>query len=237
MGCFHSVVEFGHLRGGTTVNNDQEEFNMVQAAILQFQRDTNEFPTSWDDLWNNPASRPSVESLDRRKNFGRGTDMIESFRFIAPGTTIRLPGDGSTIIGMMTRPMRPPPDRKLRLLIVRLEDGTKGMRQIPEESLQKMFSHIGLDLADYTGSNGNWAPESRVRSLSDIAPSPERALSDPSMDYSTIPPLPLSKMLSTERKKQSWVAGGIACLLLLGIFGWRISVKVGCRRKSKGSKS
>ena len=79
--------------GDTVVSNEQEEFNLVQAAILQFQKNTGEFPTSWDDLWDNPTSRPSVELLDQGKTFGRRTDTIESFRFIASGTTIQLPRD------------------------------------------------------------------------------------------------------------------------------------------------
>jgi hypothetical protein len=177
-------------RGNTALNNEQREFLMVQSAILQFQKDTHNFPTSWDDLWGNMASRPSVEWLDQGKSFGRRTDMIESFRFIAPGTIIRLPKGGSTVIGMMTRPMRPPPNRRLRLLIVRLEDGTRKLEQIPEEVLQKMFSDIGLDLADYTGPRGNWAPETRLRPISEISRPPKRALSDPSMDYSTVPSRP-----------------------------------------------
>jgi hypothetical protein len=177
-------------KGNTTVNNEQKEFILVQAAILQFYNGTNEFPTSWDDLWNNNASRPSVESLDQGKLFGRRTDLMESFRFIASDTTILLPRDGSRVIGMMTRPMRPPPDLKRRLLIVRLKDGTRGFKRIPEEELQKMFSEIGLDLADYTGPNGNWAPETRLRPLSEISPPLKRALSDPSTDYSTVPSRP-----------------------------------------------
>lgn len=201
----------------TALNNEQEEFQIVQGALLQYHKDTNEFPTSWDDLWNNPASRPSVEWLEQGKSFGRRTDMIESFRFIAPGTTIRLPGDGSTIIGMMTRPMRPPPDRKLRLLIVRMEDGTRRLKQIEEEKLQKIFSNMGLNLTDYTGPNGNWAPETRLRPLSEIPPPPKRVLPDPSMDFQTIPALPFFKMLSRERKWQLWIAGGVAFLALLAV--------------------
>lgn len=184
----------------TTLNLEQREFQLVQGAILQYQKDTDEFPTSWDDLWNNKASGPIVESLDQGELFGRRTDMIESFRFIASGTTIHLPGDGSRVIGMMTRPMLPPPDRKIRLLIVRLKDGTRRLKQIPEESLQKMFSEAGFDLADYTGPDGNWEPETRLRPRSEIPPPPARVSPDTSMDHSTIPPLPLTKMLSTERK-------------------------------------
>ncbi|MGL4399601.1 MAG: hypothetical protein ACRCXD_07010 [Luteolibacter sp.] len=197
---------------GTTVNNDQEEFNIVQGAILQFQKDTGEFPTSWDDLWNNEASRPSVESLAKRR-----TDMIESFRFIAPGTTIRLPSDGSTIIGMMTRPMRPPPEIKHRLLVVRLKDGTRRLKQIEEEGLQRIFTNIGLNLADYTGPDGNWAPETRLRAFSQIPSPPRTASPNPSRDFQTIPALPLSKMLSAERKTQLWIAGGVASLALLAV--------------------
>lgn len=171
--------------GNTALNNEQEEFQLVQGAILQFQKDTHEFPTSWDDLWNNPASRPSVESLDQGKIFGRRTDMMESFRFIASGTTILLPADGSRVIGMMTRPMRPPPDRKLRLLIVKLKDGTRGLKQIPEAVLRNQFTQAGFDLANYTGPDGNWAPETRLRPLSEIPPPPPKVLPDPSMEYST----------------------------------------------------
>ena len=212
-------------RGNTAVNNEQEEFQLVQGAILQFQKDTNEFPTSWDDLWNNPASRPSVESLDQGKIFGRRTDMMESFRFIASGTTILLPGDRSRVIGMMTRPMRPPPDIQRRLLIVRLEDGTRGFKRIEEDVLGRMFTKAGFNLADYTGPDGNWAPESHLRPLSEIPPAPERALSDPSMDHDTIPALPLSKKLTTGRKKEWWTAGGIALLLLITICVWRFIAK------------
>lgn len=220
-------------RGTTTLNSEQKEFQLVEGAILQFQKDTNEFPTSWDDLWNNKASRPSVESLDQGKIFGRRTDMLESFRFIASGTTIRLPGDGSTVIGMMTRPMRPPPEIRRRFLIVRLKDGTRGLKQIPEDVLRNIFSRAGFDLADYTGPNGNWAPETRLWPLSEIPPPLERALSDPSMDFQTIPALPLAKMLTTERKKELWIAGGIAFLLLIVMVGRRIIAKCGFPRRMK----
>lgn len=217
--------------GTTTVNNEQEEFNTVQAAILQFQNDTNEFPTSWDDLWNNKASRPSVESLDQGRLFGRRTDTIESFRFIASGTTIRLPSDGSTVIGMMTRPMRPPPETRRRFLIVKLKDGTRGLKQIPEEILQKMFSDIGLSLADYTGLNGNWAPETRLRPLSEIPPPRKRTLSDPSMDYSTVPSLPddirsgTSNDLTNPTAKKAalfpwWIIASFFTLLVMAIVAW-----------------
>lgn len=141
---------------------------MIQAAILQFQKDTQKFPTSWDDLWKSDASRRFVESLDDGKVIGRRTDMIESFRFIAPNTTIRIPVDGSRVAGMMTRPMRPPPDRELRLLIVELVNGTMSMKQYPEEVLRNVFSKAGFDLADYTGSGGNWASESRILPLSGL---------------------------------------------------------------------
>lgn len=203
--------------GGGTISNEQKEFQLVQGAILQYHKDTNEFPTSWDDLWNNPMSKRSVESLEKGELFGRRTDLMESFRFIASGTTILLPGDGSTIIGMMTRPMRPPPDIKRRLLIVRLKDGSRGFKRIEEEKLQRIFSNIGFNLADYTGPSGNWAPETRFRPISEIPPPPEKALPDPSSDFQTIPALPLSKMLSTERKLQLWIAGGVAFLALLAV--------------------
>ena len=175
--------------GDTVVSNEQEEFNLVQAAILQFQKNTGEFPTSWDDLWDNPTSRPSVELLDQGKTFGRRTDTIESFRFIASGTTIQLPRDGSTVIGMMTRPMRPPPETRSRFLIVKLKDETRGLKKIPEDALRKVFSDIGLSLDDYTGPDGNWAPETRLRDLSEIPAPPERSISDTLMDHSTIPAL------------------------------------------------
>ena len=216
---------------GSTVNNEQEEFTIVQGAILLYHKNTNEFPTSWDDLWNNPASRPVVEALDKRTNFGKRTDMIESFRFIAPGTAILLPGDGARVVGMMTRPMRPPPERKLRLLVIQLKDGTRGSKQVPEEVLQKMFSSAGFDLADYTGANGNWAPETRLRPLSEIAPSPARALSDPSMDYSTIPSRPdkLRKEISngvtntTSKKVTSfrwWVITSFLIVVVMTVVAW-----------------
>lgn len=222
---------------GTTVNNEQEEFGIVQGAILQFQKDTNEFPTSWDDLWKNPVSRPSVESLEHRKNFGIRTDMMESFRFIAPGTTILLPGDGARVVGMMTRPMRPPPERKLRLLVLQLKDGTRGSKQVPEEVLQKMFSRAGFDLADYTGANGNWAPETRLRPLSEIPPIPKKALSDPSIDYSTIPSLPektrlgMSNDLTNATAKKSalfpwWIIASFFVMIVIALVAWLKSRKI-----------
>lgn len=217
--------------GNSALNNEQEEFQMVQVAFIQFINDTKQFPTSWDDLWNNNASRPIVESIDQGRTFGRRTDLIESFRFIAPGTTILLPRDGSTVIGMMTRPMRPPPDRKLRLLIVRLNDGTRKLEQIPEELLQKMFSDIGLNLADYTGPNGNWAPETRLRPLSEIPPPPKRAMLDPSMDHSTIPsrheelrPVnPNDSINATAKKATSfrwWIIASSLALFVIAVTAW-----------------
>jgi hypothetical protein len=229
---FYTVLLFIlNICEGTTVNNEQEEFGIVQGAILQYQKNTNEFPTSWDDLWKNPLSRPSVESLEHRKNFGIRTDMIESFRFIAPGTTILLPGDGARVVGMMTRPMRPPPERKLRLLVVQLKDGTRGSKQVPEEVLQEMFSRAGFDLADYTGANGNWAPETRSRPPSDIIPPPKRALSDPSMDYSTIPNRPdeirpeTSNDLTNATAKKAalfpwWIIASSLALLVTALLAW-----------------
>jgi hypothetical protein len=215
----------------TAWNNEQEEFQMVQGAILQYHKNTNKFPTSWDDLWDNPASRPIVESLDKGTHFGKRTDMIESFRFIAPGTAIFLPGGGARVVGMMTRPMRPPPERKLRLLVIQLKDGTRGSKQVPEELLQKMFASAGFDLADYTGTKGNWASETRLRPLSEIAPSPARALSDPSMDYSTLPSRPdkLPKEISngitnTTAKKATpfpwWVITSFLTVVVMTVVAW-----------------
>ena len=217
--------------GNTALNNEQKEFQMVQVAFIRFINDTKKFPTSWDDLWSNNASRPIVESIDQGKTLGRRTDLIESFRFIASGTTILLPRNGSTVIGMMTRPMRPPPDRKLRLLIVQMNDGTRKLEQIPEEVLQKMFSDIGLSLADYTGPNGNWAPETRLRPLSEIPPPPKRALSDPSMDYSTIPSLPddisprtSNDLTNTTAKKAAhfpwWIIASSFFLIVIALVVW-----------------
>lgn len=217
---------------GSRVNNEQEEFNTVQAAILQFQKDTNDFPTSWDDLWNNPASRPSVESLDQGKIFGRRTDMLESFRFIASDTRILLPDDGARVIGMMTRPMRPPPEMKRRFLIVQLKDGTRGLKQIREEVLQKMFSDVGHNLADYTGPNGKWAPETRLRPLSEIPPPRAKTVADSSMDYKTIPALPLSITLSRERKRELWIVGGITLFFLIALSVWRVMVRARTRKKN-----
>jgi hypothetical protein len=60
-----------------------------------------------------------------------------------------------------------------------------------------------------------------MRPLSEIPPIPERAVLDPSMDFKTIPALPLSKMLPTERKKELWIFGivaGLGILLLVAIF-------------------
>jgi len=216
---------------GSTVNNEQEEFNIVQGAILQYQKNTNEFPTSWDDLWNNPASRPIVESLDKRTNFGRRTDMIESFRFIASGTTIRFPDDGSTVIGMMTRPMRPPPEIRRRFLIVRLIDGTRGLKQLPEDVLQKIFSDIGLSLADYTGPNGNWAPETRFRPVLEVTPPSKEALAAPSMDYSTVPrhheklrPVNPNELMNATAKKATpfpwWIIASSFGLLVMVVVVW-----------------
>jgi hypothetical protein len=220
-----------NCRGNTALNNEQREFLMVQSAILQFQKDTNNFPTSWDDLWGNMASQPSVEWLDQGKSFGRRTDMIESFRFIAPGTTIFLPGDGVRVVGMMTRPMRPPPQRKLRLLVVQLKDGTRGSKQVPEEVLQKMFSRAGFDLADYTGANGNWAPETRLRPLSELVAPPKRALSNPSSDYSTIPNRPdkirpdtSNNTIDATAEKSAlflwWILASSSALLVMALVAW-----------------
>jgi len=197
------------------VNNEQEEFGSVQMAVLQYQKDTDQFPSSWDDLWNNPASRPSVESLIRRQNFGR-TDMIESFRFIAPGTTIILPVDGATVIGMMTRPMRPPPDRKLRLLIVKLKDGTRRMKQIEEGNLQSMFSRAGFDLADYTGPDGNWATEIRFPVHPSVSTSsrPKKPLSDPSIEDRTDLLPSDSTIPAAQEKNQTLRSSGIVGLFL-----------------------
>lgn len=220
-------------RGTTTVNSEQKEFILVQSAITQFQKDTNEYPRSWDDLWNNNASRPSVESLDQGRVLGRRTDMIESFRFIASGTEILLPKDGSTVIGMMIRPMRPPPETRRRFLIVKFKDGTRGVEQIEEVTLGAMFSRAGFDLADYTGPSGNWAPETRLRPLSPAPPTPKADLSDSAMDYNAIPALPLSKMLSTKRKKELWIGGSIALLLLVAIWIWWLTAKRVSTRNSK----
>ena len=203
---------------GSSVNNEQEEFNSVQAAFLQFQKYTNKFPTSWDDLWNNAYSKPSVESLDQGNILGRRTDMIESFRFIASGTRILLPGDGAQVVGMMTRPMRPPPETRRRFLIVKLKDGTRGLKQIEESILGKIFASAGFDLADYTGPNGNWAPETRLRPLSSIAPPPKQVTSSSPMDITTIPPLPFSKRLPTEPKQLLW-SGSILLIVLIIFFG------------------
>lgn len=219
-------------RGNTALNNEQREFLMVQSAILQYQKDTNEFPSSWDDLWNNKASLPSVEWLDQGKSFGRRTDMIESFRFIAPGTAIVLPTDGSRVIGMMTRPMRPPPETRRRFLIVELKDGTRGLKQIEEDGLKTLFSKAGFDLANYTGPNGNWAPETRLKALSDIQPPPKTVLLDPAMDHSTIPAFKSPERIHPEREKPSssfskknfdilpklWI-GLVAILLVCAAFG------------------
>lgn len=228
---FKMLLALSVCTATTTLNLEQREFQLVQGAILQYQRDTNEFPTSWDDLWSNKASRPSVESLDQGELFGRRTDMMESFRFIAPGTTIILPRDGSTVIGMMTRPMRPPPETRRRFLIVKLKDGARGLKQIPEETLHKMFSEIGLSLADYTGPNGNWAPETRLRPLSEIPPPPKRTLSDPSMDYSTIPSLPDEIRSDTSNNSTNatankaaffpwWIIASFSILLVIALVAW-----------------
>ncbi|NQX02699.1 hypothetical protein HQ447_18725 [bacterium] len=230
LAVFMALLLGSIICAGSTVNNEQEEFQLVQGAILQFQKDTNEFPTSWDDLWDNKASRPIVESLDQGKIFGRRTDMLESFRFIASGTTIRIPEDGSTVVGMMTRPMRPPPETRRRFLIVRLKDGTRGLKQIPEDVLQNIFSKVGFNLEDYTGPNGNWAPETRLRHLSQI-PRPELALLDPSLEHSTIPAHPY--FLTTKRKRELWIAGGIALLLLIVIGCLRFTAKRGFPQRKK----
>jgi hypothetical protein len=221
--------------GNTSLNNEQREFQLVQSAFLQYIKDTNKFPTSWDDLWNNEASRPSVEWLDQGKTFGRRTDTMESFRFIAPGTKIILPQDGSHVIGMMIRPMRPPPEIRARSLIIQLKDGTRRLKQIPEDELMKIFTKIGFDLADYTGPNGNWAPETRLRPLSEISPHAERATTDTSMDYSTIPALNYSQNNQLNREKkpsptgieipspsQQGIWGGMVAfgILMAGLITW-----------------
>lgn len=149
--------------GSFSLNADQRRAGPFQKAILIYTQKVGRTPRSLGELRSVGESDTYVKLVKEMEVDGHENDFLQTFRFIASGSTIKIRGNSERVIAMGTRSMlanRVGPDVPYyRILVVQTENGDIGIRQYPEESLDFMFAKAGFELSEYTGANGNWEPE------------------------------------------------------------------------------
>ncbi len=151
--------------GDSKRTNATNSIYMIYRGIQRYLDKNDAPPATWENLIN--------EGWIDEKAHGFISRYLPNFEFLYqfPAIEIKLtkPDMKETVIVMSVskevhrqwgRNVRDP---QLRLLLVQGENGHIYLRQYTEEYLEKLFTAAGLDLADYTGPEGKWAPVGDIK--------------------------------------------------------------------------
>ena len=130
---------------------------MISGAISIYQADNHELPRSWKELRTDQDAAGHLSHMDGIPSLKA---YLPFFRFMPVNSNVRLQ-DGSKVILMSIdnydfQRDGPP---SLRFIVVQTPDGDIKSHQRSSILLSKDFSSSSYDLADYTGSSGNWQPD------------------------------------------------------------------------------
>lgn len=142
---------------------EQVSAGSFQRAIMKYVEAEAKEPISWRDLQTSGISKEVVGLIDKRTPGFR-----DKYRFLAADKKIMFrrgsrAEDEYEIIAMGNGPRTNAPtsasEVETRILILRDGLGQYSVGTYSEVALAQLFREAGVDLVDFTGTNGMWQPE------------------------------------------------------------------------------
>lgn len=194
------------LFANTRKSQDQVIAANFQWAINKYLKSEGKLPSSWSDLMASESTRRDVELISKLM-----PEFVEKYRFVAKGEEIQLKlwspsGVGLKIIAMGIEPRSHKPDRSTnyvsRIIITQDMEGNLSVLQYVESDLTELFARAGANLANYTGTDGKWEPETNgvVDNSVDTSPpsTPSNDMQPVLIQQGDVPPLSDSTMKISE---------------------------------------
>jgi len=128
---------------------------MISGAICIYLENHHALPRTWEEL---RTDQDVAKSLSRIDGIPSLKAYLPFFRFMPVKSDVRLQ-DGSKVILMSIDDFQRNGPPSLRFIVVQSPDGDIRSYQRSSILLSKDFSSSSYDLADFTGSSGNWQPE------------------------------------------------------------------------------
>jgi hypothetical protein len=157
--CFFS----GTIYADTQKTQEQIAGAIWQSAIQIYIKSEGVLPKNWEDLMRVEGSDYYVKSLDKDIN-----DFRKHYRFLSANERliINVNGREKRIIGMGITTRNPGPNtvfsKDVRSVILMTNDNQIEHATLTESELKISLEKAGVDLKDYTGSNGKWEPEPKI---------------------------------------------------------------------------